>query len=69
MAWALLILGGLFEIGFTTCLRFVATVIAFWSSIKRSKRRVFSFGGIWSGSEAAWVGSRGEYANMKAESN
>jgi quaternary ammonium compound-resistance protein SugE len=23
MAWALLILGGLFEIGFTTCLRFV----------------------------------------------
>ncbi|HEX8445206.1 MAG TPA: multidrug efflux SMR transporter [Sphingomonas sp.] len=24
MAWALLILGGLFEVGFTTCLRFVA---------------------------------------------
>jgi len=23
MAWALLILGGLFEVGFTTCLRFV----------------------------------------------
>jgi quaternary ammonium compound-resistance protein SugE len=23
MAWALLVLGGLFEIGFTTCLRFV----------------------------------------------